>query len=108
MPIFWLATEDHDFAEVNHTFVFGPDHRPVALSVDGENGTGTSGGRYSELSRRRWIGCARRWRRFPTAKRLPEWWPSPTQPGATFGAAFQALLERLLGEAGVVVYRSSG
>jgi uncharacterized protein YllA (UPF0747 family) len=28
VPMFWLATEDHDVAEVNHTFVFGPDHRP--------------------------------------------------------------------------------
>ena len=34
--MFWLATEDHDVAEVNHTFVFGPDHRPIQLSVDAE------------------------------------------------------------------------
>src|SRR5437667_1695044 len=29
VPIFWLATEDHDFAEVNHTFVFDKDHRQI-------------------------------------------------------------------------------
>ena len=23
VPVFWLATEDHDFAEVNHAWVFG-------------------------------------------------------------------------------------
>src|SRR5580700_8058446 len=34
VPMFWLATEDHDVAEVNHTFVFGPDHRPVRLGVN--------------------------------------------------------------------------
>jgi uncharacterized protein YllA (UPF0747 family) len=34
VPIFWLATEDHDFAEVNHTWVFGPDHSPVRLSIN--------------------------------------------------------------------------
>ncbi len=33
VPIFWLATEDHDFAEVNHTWVFGADHKPVRLSL---------------------------------------------------------------------------
>src|SRR5215469_16622677 len=26
VPVFWLATEDHDFAEVNHTFVFDASH----------------------------------------------------------------------------------
>src|SRR5271168_2231731 len=35
VPIFWLATEDHDFAEVNHNFVFDSRHRPVTLSVGG-------------------------------------------------------------------------
>jgi uncharacterized protein YllA (UPF0747 family) len=38
VPMFWLATEDHDVAEVNHAFVFGPDHRPVRLSVDANGG----------------------------------------------------------------------
>lgn len=33
VPVFWLATEDHDFAEVNHTWVFGADHRPVKLEM---------------------------------------------------------------------------
>src|ERR1700734_4124936 len=36
VPMFWLATEDHDVAEVNHTFVFGPDHRPIQLVVDAD------------------------------------------------------------------------
>src|SRR5215472_1720997 len=33
VPVFWLATEDHDFAEVNHAWVFGPDHRPIKLEM---------------------------------------------------------------------------
>ena len=33
VPVFWLATEDHDFPEVNHVWVFGPDHRPAKLEM---------------------------------------------------------------------------
>lgn len=33
VPAFWLATEDHDFAEVNHAWVYGPDFRPVKLEM---------------------------------------------------------------------------
>jgi bacillithiol biosynthesis cysteine-adding enzyme BshC len=33
VPVFWLATEDHDFAEVNHTWVFGPGYVPVKLEM---------------------------------------------------------------------------
>src|SRR5204863_6731603 len=28
VPLFWLATEDHDFAEVNHVWVFDNEHHP--------------------------------------------------------------------------------
>ncbi|MBZ5579020.1 MAG: bacillithiol biosynthesis cysteine-adding enzyme BshC [Acidobacteriia bacterium] len=33
VPVFWLATEDHDFAEVNHVWVFNGDHRPAKLEM---------------------------------------------------------------------------
>jgi len=33
VPVFWVATEDHDFAEVNHTWVFDARHRPVKLEM---------------------------------------------------------------------------
>src|SRR5712671_4836026 len=35
VPVFWLATEDHDFAEVNHTFVFVAGHRTIPLGLPG-------------------------------------------------------------------------
>jgi bacillithiol biosynthesis cysteine-adding enzyme BshC len=33
VPMFWLATEDHDFAEVNHTWVFDADHHPHKVEM---------------------------------------------------------------------------
>ena len=33
VPVFWMATEDHDFAEVNHAWVFDAHHRPSKLEM---------------------------------------------------------------------------
>ena len=33
VPVFWLATEDHDFAEIDHCWVFDADYNPVKLRV---------------------------------------------------------------------------
>lgn len=33
VPVFWVATEDHDFAEIDHVWVFGGDHHPTRLKV---------------------------------------------------------------------------
>ncbi len=33
VPVFWLATEDHDFAEVNHAWVFDSEHRTTKLEM---------------------------------------------------------------------------
>jgi len=33
VPVFWLATEDHDFAEVNQAWVFDSEYRPVKLEL---------------------------------------------------------------------------
>jgi bacillithiol biosynthesis cysteine-adding enzyme BshC len=34
VPVFWLATEDHDLAEVDHVWVFGADHQPVRIRMN--------------------------------------------------------------------------
>src|SRR5262249_40284757 len=33
VPVFWLATEDHDFAEVNHTWVYDAEHKPAMVEM---------------------------------------------------------------------------
>jgi bacillithiol synthase len=40
VPVFWLATEDHDFAEVDHVWVFGADYQPVKIQVREPAGNG--------------------------------------------------------------------
>lgn len=37
VPVYWMATEDHDFAEINHTRVFG---KKISWDTDGISGTG--------------------------------------------------------------------
>ena len=44
VPIFWLATEDHDFAEVSHAWVFGPGHKPVELKLGARSNSQPVGG----------------------------------------------------------------
>lgn len=101
VPIFWLATEDHDFVEVNHTYVFGPDHRPVALSVAGKNGAerpvGTIQVDAPPLDLLKETLAA-----FPFGAEVAGMVAESYQAGATFGAAFQALLERLLPKRGLL------
>jgi len=41
VPVFWVATEDHDLAEVDHTWVFDAQYQPVRLSLPASKGNGT-------------------------------------------------------------------
>ena len=34
VPVFWLATEDHDFPEISKAWVFGPSGAPVSVTVE--------------------------------------------------------------------------
>ncbi len=70
VPIFWLATEDHDLAEVN------PE--PPLERLREVLGAFSHGDDVMDLVRQSY------------------------QPGVTFGAAFQALLERLLAKFGLL------
>jgi bacillithiol synthase len=101
VPIFWLATEDHDFAEVNHSFVFDTDHRPVSLSVPGadisERPVGTIPLDQPPLEQLRATLAA-----FPYGAEVADLVEQTYRPGVTFGAAFQALLQRLLAKLGLL------
>jgi len=101
VPMFWLPTEDHDLAEVNHTFVFDPDHRPVPLRVDANGGSERPVGGIPiaappvDQLRDALAG-------FAYGEEVSELVRGAYPPGATFGGAFRALLQRLLAGRGVL------
>jgi bacillithiol biosynthesis cysteine-adding enzyme BshC len=39
VPMFWIASEDHDLAEVNHTYVTDSDGKLVEISLGGDSGS---------------------------------------------------------------------
>jgi bacillithiol synthase len=101
VPMFWLATEDHDVAEVNHTFVFGPDHRPIQLSVSADGGSERPVGGIPigapPVDRLRDVLSG-----FPHGDEVAEMARIAYPAGVTFGRAFRALLERMLAGRGLL------
>lgn len=97
VPVFWLATEDHDFEEVNHAWVFDASNQPVMLHVDAP----------SENGRQRPVGnividrppldeLARALADFPFGDEVIAAVRDAYAPGATMGSGFRKLLANLL------------
>jgi bacillithiol synthase len=98
VPVFWLATEDHDFAEVNHTWVFGSDHRPVKLEMPRAANSQPAGGPVGgepladpPAARLREIMLD-----LPFADEVAGLVEHAYSPGETMGSAFGKLLRQLL------------
>jgi bacillithiol biosynthesis cysteine-adding enzyme BshC len=101
VPIFWLATEDHDLAEVNHAFVFGRDQQPVKVSVDAagepQQPVGTIGLGHAPLGELREI-----LQPFPFGDEVADLVDRTYAGGVTFGQAFEQLLRTLLAKWGLL------
>jgi bacillithiol biosynthesis cysteine-adding enzyme BshC len=95
VPIFWLATEDHDLAEVDHAWVFNQDAVPGKISLAGSvvNGGPVGDVVLNEIplgELRAALGD------FPFAEEVMKEVAAAYQPGATLGGAFRKLLEQTL------------
>ncbi len=102
VPIFWMATEDHDFAEVNHTWVFNGDGHPARVAVDAEVTAQRPAGNYPvphppiESLRAAMQG-------FEHTDAVIAAVKEAYLPGASMGAGFRALVLKLLERVGVLV-----
>jgi bacillithiol biosynthesis cysteine-adding enzyme BshC len=96
VPVFWLATEDHDFAEVNHAWVFDGAHRPQKLEMRRSANSQPVGGvaiaapPVAEL----WAAMEGLPFRDEVVAAVEETY----RPGSTMGQAFSDLLRRLLAQ----------
>ncbi len=101
VPVFWLATEDHDFNEANHCWVFDSAHRPVRLEIagDGSKPVGTIPIQAAPID-----GLRRALSDFAHGDEVADAVAACYAPGATMGAAFAGLLRRLLPSQGLLVF----
>ena len=105
VPIFWMATEDHDFAEVDHVWIFDAKHHPVELRTEAPTewqGTPRPAGTFrvdvppiAEL-RKALAG-------FPYGEEMAAAVSDSYTAGSTMGAGFRTLLSKLLGGIGMLV-----
>jgi bacillithiol synthase len=98
VPVFWLATEDHDFAEIAHNWVFDTENRPFRLEAEAQPGSAVRP--VGEIP----VGPVPIERLRATLSNTP-FGDSVTAsaaaayaPGSTYGSAFRTLLGGLLGE----------
>ncbi len=103
VPVFWLATEDHDFAEVDHAWVFGADHQPVRLRVNEgiANGHRPVGG--IALDSVPIDGLRAALGALPFADDAVAMVERAYRPGATMGEAFAAMLRELFAGQGLLL-----
>lgn len=95
VPVFWLATEDHDFAEVNHAWVFDSSYQPVRIETDGAGGTNQPVGEVKVASPPV-EGLRAVLRGFPHGPEAADRVGLAYVPGRTLGQAFGELLRDLL------------
>lgn len=95
VPVFWMATEDHDLAEVDHCHIFDSRRRPVTLRMDVRGAAGQPvGGMEIAVAP---LGALRdALQGLLYADEVLALAAECYQPGRTLGEAFRLLLARLL------------
>lgn len=101
VPVFWVASEDHDLDEVSHARVFDTRMRTVRLDVDESASRGRPVGAIA-IGSPPLEALAAAMEGFPHGRETAELVAGCYQPGRTFAEAFRALLAALLQPFGVV------
>jgi bacillithiol biosynthesis cysteine-adding enzyme BshC len=102
VPIFWLATEDHDLAEVNHCF-FGArtGFERFELGVAGAEGRRVGEIELGEAMRES-SSRASAMLEGAAAEEVARWITETYRPGETFGSAFAKLMTRMFAGHGLL------
>jgi len=101
VPIFWLATEDHDLAEVDHAWVFNREATPAKISIAN---TVVNGGPVGDvvLNEMPLTDLRAALAGLPFADEAMEAVKAAYQPGKTLGTAFRHLIENILRGCGLL------
>ncbi|MBI4890954.1 MAG: bacillithiol biosynthesis BshC [Acidobacteria bacterium] len=101
VPVFWLATEDHDLDEIDHAWLFDNRQQPVKLSAQAAGKPGAPVGGI-EITAAPIDELAASLRGFLYADEVLGLVEECYRPGRTLGQAFRELLQRLLAGYGLI------
>jgi len=105
VPVFWLATEDHDLAEVNHVSLFSEAGQPEVVATDshGLEDAPVGAVRFgSEIE-----AAVEKAASLLGDTDAANWLRETYRPGETMGSAFAQLMSRLFGGWGVILLDQS-
>jgi bacillithiol biosynthesis cysteine-adding enzyme BshC len=95
VPVFWLASEDHDFAEVDHAWVFNEEAAPARISL---TDAAVTGGPVGDIVLKdipiEELRCALG--NLPFAEDVIRRVEAAYFPGATLGSSFRKLIGEIL------------
>lgn len=101
VPVFWLATEDHDLAEVNHVALLSEQGLPEGFAADSRAATDAPVGTVKFGAE---IGpVVERAAALLGDSEVTTWLREAYSPGETLGSAFALLFARLFADWGVIL-----
>jgi bacillithiol biosynthesis cysteine-adding enzyme BshC len=105
VPVFWLATYDHDLAEVNHVSIPGPDSAPQVLTTPSHNvpGAPVSAVRLGDEI----VPLVEQALKLLGDSEATQFLRDSYRPGESLGTAFARLYARIFAQWGVIVLDAS-